>query len=310
MPSDTPHYRHVYLNPAPRFPRSQVLQLMHEDTLYRPVLMRLVDRSFTPADAQRDFPPLIRNGEYRLIYCLSGATWIRREGEDLQLQAGELLVQSPGLQGSVKSRRPAEFRLLIIQLAWIEESGRFLALPFTELIRILFSELYVQTAPLRLSAGEQREFRDIFFSLYNKSAAGEAGAGLSELLLFLARTLRREFEPPRESKGGTDPAVEAAAEAIAGDLSRRVEIDRLAAAAHLSRSQFLRRFKRRYGVPPVVYQTRLRLEAAEALLTLTDRSASAIAEELGFGELSYFSRVFKQRCGISPGAFRKLHGRL
>jgi AraC-like DNA-binding protein len=37
---------------------------------------------------------------------------------------------------------------------------------------------------------------------------------------------------------------------------------------------------------------------------LADRSVSSIAFAVGFGDLSYFNRTFRRRCGLSPSDIR------
>lgn len=41
------------------------------------------------------------------------------------------------------------------------------------------------------------------------------------------------------------------------------------------------------------------------LLKTTDRSIAQISDDLGFTDISVFSRQFKQIVGTSPSAFRK-----
>jgi AraC-like DNA-binding protein len=64
-------------------------------------------------------------------------------------------------------------------------------------------------------------------------------------------------------------------------------------------------FKTLFGMPPIHYVNRMRMEAAKRLLLTTDRSVSSIAEEFGL-QLYYFSRVFKKYSGFTPSEFRGL----
>ena len=50
-----------------------------------------------------------------------------------------------------------------------------------------------------------------------------------------------------------------------------------------------------------------RLQRACVLLTASPASIAEIAESCGFGDVYYFSRIFKQRIGESPGRYRKHH---
>ncbi len=61
-------------------------------------------------------------------------------------------------------------------------------------------------------------------------------------------------------------------------------------------------FKARFGVPPVKYLSRLRINYAKVLIdTYGDRMKSyEVAAACGFTDPLYFSRVFKTETGVSP----------
>jgi len=52
--------------------------------------------------------------------------------------------------------------------------------------------------------------------------------------------------------------------------------------------------------------TQKRLQQAKILLHNSEKSISEIAEEVGFGNYNYFSRIFKKYYNISPREYRKL----
>jgi AraC-like DNA-binding protein len=91
-------------------------------------------------------------------------------------------------------------------------------------------------------------------------------------------------------------------------LSDRFTIDSLAAIACLSRSAFSRYFKGHTGETVVEYLNGMRVASACELLSRTDWPIWRIAEEVGFGNLSYFARSFKRYAGIKPSDWRKYRG--
>ncbi|MGV9673003.1 MULTISPECIES: helix-turn-helix domain-containing protein [unclassified Gordonia (in: high G+C Gram-positive bacteria)] len=58
------------------------------------------------------------------------------------------------------------------------------------------------------------------------------------------------------------------------------------------------------GVTPRTWLYSKRFERSSALLTDTDRNVGAIASELGFRDVSHFSRAFSKHFGVSPSRFR------
>lgn len=76
-------------------------------------------------------------------------------------------------------------------------------------------------------------------------------------------------------------------------------LERMAQQAGMSRSAFAAAFKAQLQTTPADYLADFRLSIAQAGL----RSGSAVkrlAEDLGYGSASAFSRVFTQRVGLSP----------
>lgn len=67
------------------------------------------------------------------------------------------------------------------------------------------------------------------------------------------------------------------------------------------RSQFIKR----YGVTPTLYHRNKRLNAAAILLRTTNLKLSVIAEQCGYSNEYYFSKVFQKYKGVSPGKYRK-----
>lgn len=92
------------------------------------------------------------------------------------------------------------------------------------------------------------------------------------------------------------------------DANSEEEIDLKAAAGFvdLSPFHFLRLFKAVMGVTPHQYLVACRLRHAARRLAAEDTPVSAIAFEVGFGDLSNFVRSFRRAAGVSPGRWRAL----
>ena len=88
-------------------------------------------------------------------------------------------------------------------------------------------------------------------------------------------------------------------------LGERYTLSRLAAACALSKSAFLRKFKRVTGVSPIAYANERKLSAALFFLTETADSIVEIACRTGFENQFYFSTCFKKKFGCSPSEYRK-----
>ncbi|WP_017220510.1 AraC family transcriptional regulator [Moritella dasanensis] len=90
---------------------------------------------------------------------------------------------------------------------------------------------------------------------------------------------------------------------IKQDLSILFSIEQLADIACLSTSQYKKLFKQSMGMTTHQYITQLRMEKASALLAHTDLPIRIVAEQIGYQDLSAFSRRFSRYFGQSPKAF-------
>ncbi len=73
----------------------------------------------------------------------------------------------------------------------------------------------------------------------------------------------------------------------------------------LPERSFNRRFFQATGRSPMDYVQSLRLEEAKQILETTALSIEAVAQEMGYEDTSFFSRLFRRRIGITPAQYRK-----
>jgi len=93
---------------------------------------------------------------------------------------------------------------------------------------------------------------------------------------------------------------------IHDNLGEELSLEALAGEACLSKYHFLRLFRVAYGHSPHQYIQQLRMEKARTILSRTDTPISDVADSLGFVNSQSFSRLFAQRMGVSPTAYRAI----
>ena len=82
-------------------------------------------------------------------------------------------------------------------------------------------------------------------------------------------------------------------------------MEQLAQFSHVNKYYLVHAFSNVYGISPINYLMRARVEKAKTLLSTTDFSLSVISRSCGFSSSSYFSQTFKKLSGMSPSAFRR-----
>jgi transcriptional regulator GlxA family with amidase domain len=73
----------------------------------------------------------------------------------------------------------------------------------------------------------------------------------------------------------------------------------------VSLSTLRRRFRAATGVPLHEYAIQGRIARARSLLGETDLPVKAVAEKLGYRDVYFFTRQFRQSVGVPPAAYRR-----
>lgn len=114
---------------------------------------------------------------------------------------------------------------------------------------------------------------------------------------------------PTDSAGATAMSHAALmAEFIAENATSAITVTDVAAAVHLHPNHAMTVFRRSIGVTIGDYLALSRVAHAQRLLITTDQPVTAIGHEAGFRSTSQFYDRFGRACGMSPAAYRQLHG--
>ena len=81
-------------------------------------------------------------------------------------------------------------------------------------------------------------------------------------------------------------------------------INSLPKMCNMSYSYFKKLFLNEYKMSPSKYITKLKMERSLELLLLQNRNITELSRILGFENVYYFSKVFKDYYGMSPTAYR------
>lgn len=101
-----------------------------------------------------------------------------------------------------------------------------------------------------------------------------------------------------------NPKTATVSEIVNAHLYENFSLKELAKFAGISLTSFKGEFTSLYGESPARYIRKKKIERAKELLQVSSYSISEIAYQVGFNDLSHFSKSFHASCGQSPGAFR------
>lgn len=83
-----------------------------------------------------------------------------------------------------------------------------------------------------------------------------------------------------------------------------IDIDALASVACITKSYLIRLFKQEFGISPLRYINRKKMEKSQMLLT-SNQPVKDVAYALGFNDHSYYIRQFKKIVGMTPLEYRQ-----
>jgi AraC-like DNA-binding protein len=95
---------------------------------------------------------------------------------------------------------------------------------------------------------------------------------------------------------------------IRENYTRKLSLEEIAGVSGLSAPYFSTIFREEMGENLSAYLNRLRVEKAAGLLTESKFTLNEIAEACGFEDQSWFSKIFKNYMGVSPGRYREQGG--
>lgn len=127
---------------------------------------------------------------------------------------------------------------------------------------------------------------------------------LKQLMIHLLRKDQEEDVETTKMSYSLLETIEEIAHYIKEHPGEAHSIDNLAARANLSPKYFSQKFKEINGQTVRSYIVHTRIKRAEHLLHFTGMTVTETADALGYNDIHFFSRQFKQYTGKSPSEIR------
>ncbi|MDC7220824.1 MAG: AraC family transcriptional regulator [Spirochaetales bacterium] len=238
-----------------------------------------------------------RPREYELHYFIQGEGTFQ-SGETYHIQPGALFISPPGESHQIRvadMERPLSYYAILFEIDL--NDGEVCSL----------MESLRESKYRNIGA----KFRFFFEEIREKALSDDPWRYKSAMhqfvsFLYLLNSGGDGFHYGDEKNRHIEKALKIMQESVFKDLS----LADLSGRLNLSESYFIRLFKDKMKMTPMKYFTRLRVEAASALLSSTDLTSAAIAARLHFYSEFHFSRVFKQYTSYSPRAYRQMADQL
>lgn len=128
---------------------------------------------------------------------------------------------------------------------------------------------------------------------------------LQKLWIVIYKQLKTEGAPVRNTSYSEKMRIDMLCDYIHKNYSEKITLDDIANAAHISKAECCRVFKRLFHTTPFQYLEYYRLNRSIELLTETDYSISEIAQHVGFCSSSYYTKCFRKEYNCVPHKYRQ-----
>lgn len=126
----------------------------------------------------------------------------------------------------------------------------------------------------------------------------------SSLMFGISHLISKKLCHPKSTAMSVS-AYAAAEELLSTGLDENISLASISNELGMSRYQFLRAFKKAYGITPHAYRTQRRLEKAAYYLR-TGLTPAETAVKTGFSDQSHFARTFRQYYAATPGQYSRI----
>lgn len=249
--------------------------------------------------------PLHHHGPaYEFVFTEQGITSWEVTGARVDTRPGEVLITRPYElhRGLYETIAPSHFWWMVLQdpascreSPWLGLAGEARDLMADRLAALPRIRMVPTMAMRSLFARIRRSL-----SSPNENVRLVLWASVLALLLLLVD----DPPPAREDRPSLDAWQDVAVRIVA-DLARHPPVGQIAAELNMSLVHFYRRFRQRFGLSPVAYWNRVRIQAAAERLLIADLSITDVAFEFGYGSSQHFAMAFKKLMGVTPGEWRK-----
>ncbi|WP_028611907.1 helix-turn-helix domain-containing protein [Paenibacillus harenae] len=226
---------------------------------------------------------------YDLFYVWSGEGEVEVNGEHYNVGPGSCFLFRPGDYTSATHNPQRPLVLSYIHFA-VDETIDEVPNRYRQLNDTVDFE-YMLSRYVRL------------FLVQTYAAEEEAQLVLKQLLIHL---LREDNQLPVEKKASNQltEAIHEVANFVRQNPSIAHRVEDLAMRAQLSPRYFSMKFKELIGMSVQTYMIRTRIERAQHLLMHAGMNVTEVADALGYRDIFFFSRQFKQYTGRSPSEIR------
>ena len=162
-----------------------------------------------------------------------------------------------------------------------------------------------------IMAGGGTTWLDLALYLIARLAGTEAAMQVARLNLIDWHSMGQQpFARLARSRQTEDAVIARCQSWIAANYASNSPVAQMTRLSGLAERSFARRFSQATGMAPLEYVHTLRLEEAKQMLESSEQPVEGIANEVGYEDAAFFSRLFRRKVGLTPVQYRRRFGSL
>jgi AraC-like DNA-binding protein len=219
-----------------------------------------------------------------IVYVLEGyAEYIWGDGNRLGVRAGDCIYVPKGSVYTTRCNQTEQFVHMTVNFELLGEDDLF-SVPTRHKLNspVHFEQLFVRLV----------HHWTVRHPFYHEHCIGI----LYEMLYLLLKEMKASGNPYLEK-------IRPARLYLDEHFREDFPLERLSNLCGLSETYFRRLFHRVFNETPAEYRRRLRISCAKDLLLSGHYTISEVAQQCGYPDPSYFSRMFRKTLGISPSQY-------
>ena len=232
--------------------------------------------------------------EFQINYITEGEGFYENHSGRYRIHPGSLMITRPGDWHRYWPKRSS---------GWVENYVGFTG----QIAEKIFTQAWFKQQKPVVNIGNREEIIDTYYKIFEyvqeeKPGYQQVSAGMVMKLFgfMVSMDKQKDFSGKR-----VEQIIQGACFMIRENVESAIDFKSFAADNNIGYSYFRKMFKKYTGVPPGQYHLNLKLLRAKEMLLFSDKIIKEISFELGFQSIYYFSRVFKNKIGVSPSEIRK-----
>jgi len=228
----------------------------------------------------------------KLYYIVEGEGWLKINGQPFWPTPGQLFLMPAHVEQSYSAISDRPFLKY-----WCHFTATAGDLDFFQWLDV----------PYCFDSLDQTKMTALFHELFLLHQEASIPARLKEKAILLDILSQLLTASPLLIHQNRTPEIERLTiiqQYIDSHLHDEVTLEGMAAHLHLHPNYFIKYFKKHFGISPLKYVIRKKMDKAKVLLKTTTLSIKEIGARTGFDDANHFSKTFRREIGYSPTEYR------